>query len=92
MAKVLEFIKTIGYFGYIGILIAVLVGMGAIIFKIYSELYKIVFIEQTVSNVDLVIGCCLVCVVFAIGFPLIKMYNNMFTVVIEDRIKKRRVK
>lgn len=71
----MTYFKTFLHLVWIGILIVGLVGTGAIIFKVWSELYKIIFIEQIVSNVDLVIGGCLACAVFAIGCRLIRSMN-----------------
>lgn len=83
-------IGIIGYLILCGILIAGLVGMGAIIFVEYSEIYRLIFIERTVSNIDLLIGFCLVCVVIAVSYPFIKLCGNMIIVSIENKLKQKR--
>lgn len=81
-----EFIVALIWFG---IAVVGLVGMAALIFRLYSEIYRVVFIEGSIGSIDLLIGCCIVCGVIAASYSLIKLYANMVIVSIEDKIKER---
>lgn len=83
----MSWICIIGHLIWCGILIAGLVGIGAIIFIEYSEIYRLIFIEQTVSNIELLIGFCLVCAVITVSYLFIKLCGNMIIVSIEDMLK-----
>lgn len=84
----LEFIKIYGFFGILIVLVAGLVGICWITVRMISEIYNIIFVEHSVSNIDLLIGCCIACTIIVVGIPFIRLYSNMFIVVMEDIIKK----